>query len=79
MKITDGMDRQPVQPRLERHLVRLVPAIAQGPGNYLVNHFVLRDGIGDHLFGRLTKIKLALDEPLQAREIRVHVTTYVLG
>jgi peptide/nickel transport system permease protein len=54
-------------------------AIAQGAGDYLVNHFVLGDGVRHYLLGSLAKIQLALDKELQPGEIRVHVTAYVLG
>ncbi len=43
MQVADGMDGQPIQPGLERQLVGLVSAIAQGRDDYLVNHFFLGD------------------------------------
>src|SRR5216683_1427356 len=79
LEVADGMDGQSVEPRLERQLIRLVSAIAQSCDDHFVDHFLFGHGVGHHLLGGFTKIKLPLDEALQAGEIRIYVGTDVVG
>jgi hypothetical protein len=87
-EFVDGIQREPVKPWLESEALRFfAPLLAVGilriapecGGNGFVDNFFLADGIGRDLTGNFAEVNLALNEPLQPRQIHVYIPANIFG